>query len=638
MKNINTLLSLVDKFSAPMSNITKKTKDAEREFRKAQNTLNNFGNGVKAKLGGVKSMIGNVAGAMGVLGAGAFVMDGINTFKDFDSAMKNLAATAGITASETNAEYKAMMDKARELGRSTSKTAKESADAMRYMKLAGWETKDVLEQVDKVLALSEAGQMDLARASDLATDSMSALGLSANQMARYLDVVAKAQTSSNTSAEQLMEAYIGVGGMMHNLNVPIEESATALGVLANRGKKGSEAGNALSSILINLTSGAGEAGKAMESIGVSAFDAQGNFKGLRQTLAEVDNATKNMTQEQRNSIFAMIGGKTQVDTLNALMSGLNITTKDGRKEWDALNDTLVKYADGSLKKAQKTMNQTLDGSMKRFRSAIEDVQIALIQGFAPAMSTALDTMASDVLPVFASKLEYFGRDILPQVIDALDTLSPILAGTMGYFVAFKILTTINTLYQSFIAVTQGLSIAQAILNAVMMANPLTWVAVGVGALIALVVLLWKNWDKVKESLQGAFKWFDDFTTWLTSILKPILEPIINMIDSMANGLSKISKVKLFGGNDENQSSVPSHATGSSYFAGGLTRINEGGRGEIVNLPNGSQIVPHDKSSSGIKNVINNTITIQGNVIGDDDFVNMIGEKITQRVQMALNNI
>lgn len=636
MKNINTLLSLVDRFSAPMSKITQKTKEAEREFRKAQNNLSNFGNGVKSKLGGVKSMIGDIAGAMGVLGAGAFVMDGINTFKEFDSAMKNLASTAGITASETNAEYVSMMEKARELGRSTSKTAKESADAMRYMKLAGWETRDVLEQVDKVLALSEAGQMDLARASDLATDSMSALGLSANQMARYLDVVAKAQTSSNTSAEQMMEAYIGVGGMMNNLNVPIEESATALGVLANRGKKGAEAGNSLSSILINLTSGAGEAGKAMESIGVSAFDAQGNFKGLRQTLAEVDNATKNMTQEQRNAIFAMIGGKTQVDTLNALMSGLNTTTNDGRKEWDALNDTLVKYADGSLKKAQKTMNQTLDGSMKRFRSAIEDVQIALIQGFAPAMSTALDTMASDVLPVFASKLQYFGTDILPQVIDAFNTLSPILAGVMGYFVAFKILTTITTLYQSFIAVTQGLSIAQAILNAVMMANPLTWVAVGIGALIGLVVLLWKNWDKVKESLQSAFKWFDDFTTWLTSVLKPILEPIINMVDSMAKGLSNISKVKLFGGDSTEK--PPTHATGSAYFAGGLTRINEGGRGEIVNLPNGSQIIPHDKTQTQNKYVINNSITIQGNLIGNDEFVNIIGEKITQRVQMALDNI
>ena len=109
-----------------------------------------------------------------------------------------------------------------------------------------------------------------------------------------------------------------------------------------------------------------------------------------------------------------------------------------------------------------------------------------------------------------------------------------------------------------------------------------------------------------------------------------------MVDSMAKGLSNISKVKLFGG--DNAEKPPTHATGSAYFAGGLTRINEGGRGEIVNLPNGSQIIPHDKAQAQNKYVINNSITIQGNLIGNDEFVNIVGEKITQRVQMALDNI
>ena len=156
------------------------------------------------------------------------------------------------------------------MGKTTSKTATESAQALEYMALAGWDVDTSISALPSVLKMSEASGMELGRTSDLVTDSMAALGVSVNELPNYLDVVTKAQNKSNQTAEQLMEAYLGVGGTMKNLNVPIAESATALGVLANRGIKGSEAGNALNAVMVNLTTGTGQAGKMMQEMGISA--------------------------------------------------------------------------------------------------------------------------------------------------------------------------------------------------------------------------------------------------------------------------------------------------------------------------------------------------------------------------------
>ena len=506
-KNINVLLSLVDKFSKPMDNVVAKTKDAQREMRLAQNQLKNFGSGVKDKISNVGSVLGSVATSMGAIGAGAFVVGGIQTFKEFDQSMKNLAATAGITADETNADYKSMMDKARELGASTSKTASEAANAMNYMKLAGWETADVLTNVDKVLMLSEASGMDLAQASDAVTDSMSALGLQTKDTARYLDVVAKAQQSSNMTAAMLMDAYKSVGGVMNSLNVPIEDSATALGVLANRGIKAAEGGNSLSAIMTNLTSGTGTAGKTLAALGLSAFDSQGKFKGLQQVFIELNEATKNMTQEERTATLAAIGGKEQLKTLNALMSGLTTKTKDGSTEWNALAQTLRKDADGSLKQMSTTMKGTLKGSMDSFNSALQNAQISLIQGFAPAMTDVLNLMASDVLPAFAGAFEWFANNVLPIAKDNMDLIIPAIAGVTAGLVAFKVISTVTALWGALTTAIAGAGGAMAVFNGIFALSPLGWIAAAIGAVVAVTILLWKNWDKVCSSVSKAIEWF-----------------------------------------------------------------------------------------------------------------------------------
>ena len=312
--------------------------------------------------------------AMGTISAAALMAGkkAVDVGMDFDKAMSSWKGTA--KASE--AEFSLAREAALKYGRETTKTATESANALEYMALAGWSVEDSVKALPSVLKLSEATNLDLARTSDLVTDSMSAtgevIGENGENLQRFLDVATTANNKSNQTAEQLMEAWIQTGGVFKGLKVDIEDSATALGVLANRGIKGSEAGTALNAIMINLTTGAGQAGKAMQKLGVSAFE-NGKFKGLKQTLTEVRDKLAGMTEEEQNYYKARIGGKHHIDAFTHLLNGLD-AVKDGKNEWDGLNESL-RNANGSLQQMAATKMDNLWGDTKILQSAMQDLGI-----------------------------------------------------------------------------------------------------------------------------------------------------------------------------------------------------------------------------------------------------------------------
>ena len=373
------------------------------------------------------------AAAWGALKIGQFVGDAVSTYADFDQAMANTAAICGATADD----YARLRQAALDMGKATTKTATESAEALGYMSLAGWDVNESIAGLEPILRLSEATQMDLATCSDLVTDSLSALGLQVDDLGEYLDVAAMANNKSNQTAQMLMEAYIAVGGTMKNLHVPIQESAAALGVLANRGIKGSEAGTALNAVINNLTTGTGKAGKMMDKLGISAFDSNGKFIGLAETLRVVDEATKDMTEEQRNAALAALGGKEHIDALNDLISGLNTTTADGRSEWEALTDDLYN-ADGALSTMAATVTDTLQGAISIFGSAMDDMKIRLAQTFAPAAKDAINAVSA-VIPSITDRIAAAGNAFveyaLPKVEAFAQNCVPALEKVGGAFAA-----------------------------------------------------------------------------------------------------------------------------------------------------------------------------------------------------------
>lgn len=373
------------------------------------------------------------AAAWGALKIGQFVGDAVSTYADFDQAMANTAAICNATADD----YARLQQAALDMGKTTTKTATESAEALGYMSLAGWDVNESIAGLEPILRLSEATGMDLATCSDLVTDSLSALNLQVDDLGEYLDVAAMANNKSNQTAQMLMEAYIAVGGTMKNLHVPIQESATALGVLANRGIKGSEAGTALNAVINNLTTGTGKAGKMMDKLGISAFDSNGKFIGLAETIRVIDEATKDMTEEQRNAALAALGGKEHIDALNDLISGLNTTTADGRSEWEALTDDLYN-ADGALSTMAATVTDTLQGAISIFGSAMDDMKIRLAQTFAPAAKDAINAVSA-VIPSITDRIAAAGNAFVEYALPKAEAFAqncvPALEKVGGAFAA-----------------------------------------------------------------------------------------------------------------------------------------------------------------------------------------------------------
>lgn len=424
------IVGMVDNSLNSSCNLTKKQlRSIAREAAKSSSSgasfktaWTNAGKGIDTAWNGAKKAVVTTTEAM--LAAGAAVVSvgaaSVKVGKEFESAMSSWAATA----SANEADYQKARDAAMEMGRTTSKTATQSAQALEYMALAGWKVDDSISALPSVLRLSEATGLDLARTSDLVTDSMSALGVEVKGLQGYLDVAAKANNKSNQTAEQLMEAYLDVGGTMKNLGIPIQESAAALGVLANRGIKGSEAGNALNAVMVNLTTGTGQAGKMMKKLGISAFDSQGNFVGLRETLDILNTSLSGLSDEEKNAALAAIGGKLHVDALNGLMSGLNTTVADGTTEWDNLQ-TELNNASGAMEKMAETKLDNLTGDLNILQSALQDSGIRIYDSLNKPLREATQELTDftyNFSDNFVDKLEYSIPTIKRNLGDAKEAI------------------------------------------------------------------------------------------------------------------------------------------------------------------------------------------------------------------------
>lgn len=374
-KTINTILNLTDKFTPKLTEAGKQTLIFKQRLKNCNTASESIDKGL-AKL--AKTAVATATA--GAAAMGAFATSAVNTYKDFQQSMSNVAGILSIDS--TSEAYKKLESAAREAGKSTTKTAQESADALSYMALAGWSTEDSMNGLMPILRASEATGADLATTSDLVTDSMSALGLQTSQLGNYLDVCARAQNKSNTTLTQMQEAYIGCGATFKNFNTSLDESGALLGIIANRGIKGSEAGNSLQSTLVNLTKHSGESYKAMQALGLSAYDSEGKFKGVSNVLLELNDKTKNLTEEQRNNYLTMIAGKTQLTTLNALMSGLTTVASNGKTEFENLRAEL-QNSNGALDSMANTMTNNLSGALARAQSATDDFKIAIGQKLEP---------------------------------------------------------------------------------------------------------------------------------------------------------------------------------------------------------------------------------------------------------------
>lgn len=334
------------------------------------NALGKAGSGVKQLTKTISAAAAAAAAAVGAIAVAA-----VNVGKEFETAMSQVQATMLIdtTTEEGAAAFATLEDAARECGRTTAFSATEAAEALNYLALAGYDADQAATALPTVLKLAGAGAMDLARASDMVTDSMSALGLEATEanLNTFADQLAQTASKANTSVSQLGEAILTVGGTAKGLAGGTTELNTALGILADNGLKGAEGGTHLRNMILSLQSPTGDASKALSQLGVDVYDAQGNMRGLNDIFKDLQSGMEGMTNAQKDSIISTLFNKTDLTAANAMLS--NCTDR-----WDELSASIENSA-GACEDMYSIQLDNLDGDIKILQSGLSDLGISIYQ-------------------------------------------------------------------------------------------------------------------------------------------------------------------------------------------------------------------------------------------------------------------
>lgn len=344
------------------------TSEYERGLSNAESLGSRFGSGLRSA-----ARVGAVALAGATTAAVGFAGSSVRAGADFDSAMSQVAATMNTTVDQ----IQNLRDFAQEMGSTTAFSATQSAEALNYMALAGYDAETSMNMLPTVLNLAASGGIDLARASDMVTDASSALGLSIDQTSVMVDQMAMAAASSNTSVEQLGDALLTLGATGANAAGGTNELATIFGVLADNGIKGAEGGTHLRNMILSLTNPTNTAGDALEELGIQVYDSEGNMRNMIDVIYEFQQATESMTAEERDSVIGQIFNRADMASVNALLN-------TSIERYDELSGALDNAA-GSAGQMADTQLDNLAGDVTIFQSALEGAQIALSDALTPTL-------------------------------------------------------------------------------------------------------------------------------------------------------------------------------------------------------------------------------------------------------------
>ncbi|UXR70297.1 phage tail tape measure protein [Staphylococcus sp. IVB6246] len=300
---------------------------------------------------------------------------------DFDDSMRKVKATSGATGKEFNL----LRDKALEMGAKTKFSASESADALNYMALAGWDTKEMMSGIDGVMQLAAASGEDLAQVSDIVTDGLSAFGLKAKDSSHFADVLAQTSSKANTDVAGLGEAFKYVAPVAGSFGFSVEDTSIALGLMANSGVKASQAGTALKSMMTKLAKPTGEAKKTMESLGISITDSEGKMLPFRDITDQLRGSLGGLSKAQQSAAVKTLFGQ---EAMSGILPIINASDEDYQKLTKSIDNSA-----GASKRMSDEMEGGIGGSIRKMKSAIESMAISIGDVLAPHIRKAADFLA-----------------------------------------------------------------------------------------------------------------------------------------------------------------------------------------------------------------------------------------------------
>lgn len=342
--------------------------------------------------GAIKGLIAAVAGAKVVGELKDFIGDSIDIGKDFTSMMSEVGAISGASGSQ----LAQLEQTARDYGATTVFSATEAAEALKYMSLAGWDANQSSAALGGVLNLAAASGMGLGQASDMVTDYLSAFGMQASESTYFADMLAYAQSNSNTTAEQLGEAYRNSAANMHAAGQDVETTTSLLEAMANQGYKGSEAGTALAATMRDITQKMDNGAIKIGDTSIAVQDAQGNFRDLTDILTDVEDATDGMGGAQK---AAALGSTFTADSIKAL----NMVLAEGMDTVAGYEEEL-RSAAGTSEDMAATMNDNLTGDMANMSSAFEEMQLQAFEGMEEPLRGGAQYITNEVIPILTGWL------------------------------------------------------------------------------------------------------------------------------------------------------------------------------------------------------------------------------------------
>lgn len=529
----------------------------------------------------------------------------------FDAGMSKVKAVSGATESE----MEKLRAKAKEMGAQTKFSATESAEAFNYMAMAGWKTGDMLDGIEGIMNLAAASGEDLATTSDIVTDALTAFGLSAKDSTHFADVLAAASSNANTNVGMMGETFKYVAPVAGALGFSVEDVSTAIGLMANSGIKGSQAGTALRNLFTKMAKPTKESAAAMEKLGVSLTDSQGNMKDFNTIMGELRQGFSGLTEAEKAQTAAALAGQYGMSGLLAIV---NTSDKDFNKLKDAIYD-----ADGASKEMADTMMDNLPGAITLAKSALEGLGIRIGEVITPAITKIVQvftkfiswlSQASDGTVAFAVTLGVILASIGPvllvvgtltrnimTLIDAYSALSKVLAGksviAFAKSTAAKIADTAATYANSaanlankasLSGMTSAVSKAAAKVLAFAGAHKIATAATlgVVGAAIGLAVYMKKTGTSVSDLKKKVVDMFNSLVQQVPEILSTVSEVaagIVKEIPSIVRGALTSLGAIVRTGLQNLKTALPEIAR---WWANDMPKLIAVGSDMIVNIING----------------------------------------------------
>ena len=349
----------------------------QKGLSKAQGDLDKFAKNGSKKLEKFSKSATNVGKQLSVgLTAPIALLGGqsVRTFAKFDDQMRKVGAIAGATSGE----LESLTDVAKNLGSTTAFTAKQAAQGLEFMALAGFNTQESIKAIPQVLNLASAAAIDLGQASDIVTDNLSAFNIEAKNAQRVTDVLAKTQSIANTSVQQIGEAFKLVSANANSFGIEVETASAILGAFGDAGIKGSRAGTTFDAVLRDLKDSADNGVVSINNQNIALADAQGNFRNILDIVSDVQSATSGLTEIQRNNALSSIFQARSIRGVNVILGKGVDATKNYEKQ--------LKNAGGTAEDIAGKIESGLGGSLRKLNSAFQGFAISLGETLAPTVN------------------------------------------------------------------------------------------------------------------------------------------------------------------------------------------------------------------------------------------------------------